>query len=879
MVEKNNNIFSSLNWYCLSADLVNIRVVPWSSAHPITVIEAIIKGTTDLLEKSEEPLIFFHIKNKRHTFKLRESERLEIEVFFFQKDLEYVKQWQEVFKTYLADPKTGKNFELIKTPRIEERRYDLIASQIGDMPVEGEICLEFITPFPFKRQKERQRTYITKQTFIQSFEKRFSRLFGKNITYQSNEDNFSLLPYYWNYTEIKHPSHSQYGNIQYINGCVGKLYLKGRFSDFLPFLILGSQIHTGSKISNSQGYYILDFESPCYFQTYFPNKKVIIPVIRDVLERYDSALESLSKTEGFPFNEESFADEIIKEIVTDTYIPTPNTAFFIKKKSGSDRIVEQLCVKDLIIQQYILKTIAKPFDRILEQGSIGFRKGISRTKAVEIVKEAIKEGYQYIIESDIEDFFPSVDLNLLDEFLDFYIPEKDTLLNNLLKKSIKNGYILHGAYQERIKGLAQGSPLSPILANLYLDAFDEMIMQWNVKMIRYADDFIIMTRTKEEAENILSRTEAFLSKIGLKLKKEKTDIKHIKEGFRFLGMKFEREEVVIEPEEQYNKQLKKPLYITKPYLFLSLNGEAVDIKKQGIVQETIPLRRISEIIIMEKSTFSTALMTKCTENNIPLTITLNSGYYITTVKPDSKKYYDISYEHAKKYYSLTDTEILSIAKEFAGFKLNNYISMFKQRYVKELNLFIREIESYINRIHQAGDIHQMRGFEGAIAKKIYQNLNGFINDTTFHIIKRQRRPPDRINSLFNFGYYLLFSRINAIVRAVGLNPYLGFLHSPQDNFESLVCDIQELFRSRIDRFIIKLINLKVIKKDDFVETDKGYYLTKNARNVFLNHFEAEMEKKGSKNTLSLEESIYVQVEVIKKYVLEDTPISFYDWNV
>lgn len=445
-------------------------------------------------------------------------------------------------------------------------------------------------------------------------------------------------------------------------------------------------------------------------------------------------------------------------------------------------------------------------------------------------------------------------------------------------KSVRNGYILNGALHSRIKGIAQGSPLSPILANLYLDSFDEQIKKWDVKMVRYADDFVILTKTKEEAESILSKTEAFLSELGLRIKKEKTAVKHIKDGFQFLGMRFEKSAVRVEPEDEL-KRLRKPLYITGPYMFLSLNGDAVDIKKDRAIIETIPLRRISEIMVMEKTSFSTAFLSECTEKNIPLTITLNSGYYITTIKPDSKKFYDISYEHGKKYSSITETEILCIAKEFAIGKINNYISLFKQRYVKEQNLFINELQRVTQRMNQSGDVHQVRGFEGAAAKKIYERLNGLIDDAAFHIKKRERRNPDRINSLLNFGYYLIFSRINATVRALGLNPYLGFLHSPEDNYESFVCDIEELFRPRIDRFIIRLINLKAITKDDFSETEKGCYLKKDAVKKFLNQFEAEMERKTSANTLSLKEGIYVQAMVFKNYVLENKPLSFYSWKV
>lgn len=149
----------------------------------------------------------------------------------------------------------------------------------------------------------------------------------------------------------------------------------------------------------------------------------------------------------------------------------------------------------------------------------------------------------------------------------------------------------------------------------------------------------------------------------------------------------------------------------------------------------------------------------------------------------------------------------------------------------------------MQQMYQAGDVEQVRGLEGAAAKKIYQRLNNFIDDESFRILKRDRRSPDRMNALLNFGYYLLFSRINATVRAVGLNPYLGFLHSPQDNYESLVCDIEELFRARIDRLIIRLINLKVVTRDDFVEAERGLILKKDAVRKFIEQFEAEMEKK------------------------------------
>jgi len=869
-------IFSSLRWHRLPVTLLNIRSSPASSAHFLSVFQAIIKGVTASVGNIAEPVIFFRIKDRKHTFRMRESDKINLEIFFCRQDLAYVNRWRDAFKTYMADPVTGKNFDIIELGEIEERCFDNVVSDVGDLHDEGELCLEFLTPLPFTPTKNRHRTYLTADRFISLFEKRFQKLFGIEITYKKHGDDFRLLPYYWNYTEIRHPSRSQPGHTQYINGCTGKLYLKGRWREFLPFLILGSELHAGTEITYGRCHYKIQRESPGYFNGFFPNKKAVISVIRDVIERYDDALESLSAKEQFPFNEEEFASEICNCLTSGAYTPSPNTAFLVKKKSGAERIIERLNFRDLIVQQYILKTVTDFFDRMFEESSIGFRKGISRQKAVEMMRDAIQQGYAYIIESDIEDFFPSVDHRALMQIIDYMLPSKDTHLKEIIRKCISTGYVLNGVYHERNRGLAQGSPFSPALANIYLDSFDEEALTWDVRLIRYADDFIIMCRSREDAEGVLSRTESFLSFLGLNIKKEKTAIKHYKEGFDFLGMTF-NEYGEQSDEQEWFRLLKKPLYITEPYLFLSLNGDAVEIKKNREIVEVIPLRRISEIMVMEKTVFSTALLARCSNSRIPFTIALNTGYYIATVKPDSKQYYEISSIHTHKYATLSESEILCLAKEFAAGKLKNYIAMLKQRHKKQPPV-VNALQFYIQRIHSAADREQVRGFEAAAAKKIYQSLNDLINDEFFHIHKRDRKKPDAINSLLNFGYYLLFSRINATVRAVGLNPYLGFLHNPEDSYESLVCDIEELFRARIDRLITRTVNLKIITKDDFVNTEKECYLKNDAVKKFIRHFEAEMHIKNTNNSLSMKEAVYVQVMQIKKWVVENSSFTFYEWK-
>lgn len=872
---------SPLHWHRLTAEMTWNKPATLLRGHPLSLFESVVKAVTSRLYGRDDLLPelvpIFHVRGRKHSMRFRNGERFFVDFIFTRQTLEQVQSWRGLLEEYFTLPENARTVEMVSLGAIEPRNLERLTSEFPDAAKGGEACLEFLIPMPFSTDKNHERTYLSKKTFINACEKRISRLFDRTITYRSNRDDFSLLPYYWNYTEIRHDSHSQPGHVQFIKGCIGKLYIKGDYRDFLPFLLLGSELHAGSKLANSQGYYIFHRESVPFFANMFPDKDAIRSIIRDVLERYDQALASLSKKESYPFNEEEFAEKLCSEIASGAYKPSPATAFQIGKKGEAERLVEQLQYRDLVACQYLLKTVGVFFERFFESESIGFRKGISRQKAVDLVNRAIAEGFCFVIESDIEDFFPSVDLAKLKQLLEFYFPSKDALINKIFQNVIENGFVLNGVYHERLNGLAQGNPLSPLLANLYLDSFDEEIKTYDARLVRYADDFVILARNREDAEILLSRSGSFLAVLGLKLKKEKTAIKSVKEGFQFLGMRFQGFEVAATGENE-SKSLKKPLYITEPYLFLSLENDAVDVMKYGKLLESIPLRRVSEIMVMEKTVFSTALIRKCVEFNIPMSITLNSGYYITTIKPDSKKYYAIVTEHGRRHQALSDTEVLCIAREFAAGKVAGYRTLFSQRYVREQNVFIRELERFTARMREAGDLNQLRGLEGLCARKVFPRLNLLINDPLFHIKTRDRKNPDRINSLLNFGYYLLFSRLNAIVRSAGLNPYLGFLHSPRDDYESLVCDIEELFRARVDRFIIRLVNLKVITPDDFSESERGFYLSREAAKKYLAHFESELDRKPKNGGLTLKEHFYVQVDVFKKWLLANGSLTFYEWR-
>lgn len=854
---------NSFNWFRQKVQFQNLHKSKYTQSNLISIVQAIFKGANSKL-KNPIQLSFFHIPNFGFSDSFQKGDSFLVEFIFVKSSPLEIESFIASLVQYLNHSDAPQNFYVQKIFPIENRNLESLQKENTNSISNGEICLDFITPIPFELEQNKNRVTISKEQFVHLFEQRIQHLFGMSPKLLQ-KNPFQILPYYWNYTEIKRNSFSQKGETQFIKGCVGSLYLKGDLSDFLPYLLICSELHIGKKLSNSLGYYTIHWNSKPFFTKTFPDKSILYTVVEDVSEKYDNMLYLASEQEGKVFTMDSLVEEIHESIQLDKYSPRPSIGFELPKKDGTKRLIEKPKMIDLIVQKYIYKILVDYFDRFFEQASIGFRKGYSREIVIQKIDQALRDGFEYVLESDIENFFPSVDLEHLLWLIDFYIPDSDQTIKHLIYKIIKSGYLMGQTFMERKKGLSQGSPLSPLFANLYLDSFDEKLLYSNHRLIRYADDFLILTKTSEDAHSALHEIELFLESIGLNLKMNKTKIHKIEDGLEFLGLKIGTKEP--SPLDIINK-LKKPLYITIPYSFLALNGDAIDIKLQDKLIETVPLRRISDIIVTDQSVFSTSLIRKCTESNIPFTITLSSGYYVTTIRPDTKKYYEIVNLHTQKFQSISDTTHIAIASLFVVGKLKGSIQFFKDRYLKENHSLLLELKLSLDRIYNTMDLDTIRGIEGSLSKKVFSAYNQYISVEKFHIKKRERKKPDPINSLLNFGYYLLFSRINATLRSKGLNPYLGFLHSHKDNYESLVSDIVELFRSDVDRFIIALVNRKEIQIKDYTNTQRGWYLKYEKRRLFLEKFETMLNTKSFQTGFSVLEEILLQTNYLLNWVMD-----------
>ena len=237
---------------------------------------------------------------------------------------------------------------------------------------------------------------------------------------------------------------------------------------------------------------------------------------------------------------------IMDQIREGRYAPAPVKRVWIPKPDGSKRPLGIPTVLDRVIQQAIAQTLGPLFDADFSESSYGFRYGRQAHAAVERISEASQEGYKWGIDCDLKGYFDTVNHDLLIHQLRQRISEKPIL--RLIGKYLRAGVRLEdGSTEKTLKGVPQGGPLSPLLANIMLDPLDKKIEAMGLPFARYADDFLIVTRSKTRALEVMAEVREYVEgKLKLLVNQDKSKVAPLGEcsflGFNILGKQIRRTE-------------------------------------------------------------------------------------------------------------------------------------------------------------------------------------------------------------------------------------------------------------------------------------------------------------------------------------------------
>lgn len=292
------------------------------------------------------------------------------------------------------------------------------------------------------------------------------------------------------------------------------------------------------------------------------------------------------------------------------------------------------------------------------------------------------------------------------------------------------------------------------------------------------------------------------------------------------------------------RKLLNTLFITTPNAYLTLKGETVVVSHEEDVLGRIPLHNLEAICTLGYAGASPKLMYACAERNIALTFLNAHGKFLARVIGESKGNVVLR----KTQYRISDSELQSvrIARNFIFGKVANQKWMLERATrdnpmridVPEFKRISQRLSEDLKKILDCEDLELLRGLEGQAANAYFSLFDQLIlqQKEAFYFKTRNRRPPtDYVNALLSFSYTLLAKDVAAALETVGLDAYVGFLHRDRPGRASLALDVMEELRGVIaDRFVLRLINKKMLDAKDFLQKEDGaVLLTEEGRKKFL----------------------------------------------
>lgn len=541
---------------------------------------------------------------------------------------------------------------------------------------------------------------------------------------------------------------------------------------------------------------------------------------------------------------------IRQEIENNKYQPENIILKEIINYKGKRRLVSILNIKDKFISKLLLEVLEKYIAPDFSENSFAYQKGKGTTQAILKIKKLVEEGNEIVGKIDIKDYFDTINHEkLLKMMQDVKIERRVIeLINKFIKCKVDYQYSTY----TKTQGIIQGSPLSAILSNIYLDSFDKELDKLNIKYIRYCDDINIFGKDKKEVYSTIKFIEKRLKEqYLLNINHNKTEITNVFYtiflGYKLIKNKFGVEIVKISKEVQYTNRwrtnslekinneyhiINEGILSQSDYTILFENKN----KKVYIPIEATKILNIYSNIIINSNFFN--LMNS---KNIIVNLFDKHNRYIGKFIPNNTRKSCLLLLKQVEIYNDYNKR-MNMAKDILSseiYNLKSNLKYYNRRYNHDIKEKIKLIEKTEKEINLIKEHEKLLLCEARIKGIYYSCFNEILQNEKFKFIKRSKRPPqDPINALISFGNTLLYNYIAKEIYKTKLDIRIAYLHSSNNSYESLNLDLADIFKPIIvDKIIFKLINKKIINdRLHFENINGGVYLTGEGKNIVINEF-------------------------------------------
>jgi len=652
-------------------------------------------------------------------------------------------------------------------------------------------------------------------------------------------------------------------------GALGRVVLEGRLDGWLETLVSGQYAHAGAAVHYGLGRYrILEAESSGK-DVFRPARTLLEAMLDEELlrtaGRHVVSHTVAPGTDGI--GPDAFSRRMAEELADLTrqlrrgrYRAAPLLGILHKDGPGKLRPLAVPTVRDRVAQRAAFAVLSPAVEALLEDCSYAYRKGFSRSRAAFAVQQAYEDGFRYVLDADITSFFDSVPWERLFAKLHALFPAEPLI--DLVEEWVKAPVDFDHQVIRRRRGLPQGAVISPMLANLYLDELDEELLGKKYRLVRYADDFLILCKDLEKARAAGEDARRALESLGLELNPEKTGVVSFEQGFSYLGYLFCRSMVIEKKKIRETRELGPdsipafswlaqipfarirelagaapggksgtaiqikplghddptpggdlvPLYIADSRTKLHLERDAVVAEKPGEHRKVFPIRQLSRLTFLGRPRAGLVLVLRLARLGVPTFFCGATGRLEGALLPPEPDW-QCWLAQARAIEDLDAR--LAFARAIIAAKLHNAAALVVRFRFPDSEKVARRLRELERSCLDKKTLEAIRGLEGSGATLFFSALRHALPPEWDFPGRRKHPPVGPVNAMLSFGYTLLHNHISTALMTSGLNPRLGIFHRERGKFHALAADLQEEYRYLVDALVWAKIKRREVRPDQF----------------------------------------------------------------